>query len=139
MVHPRLHVRLISAGLILGSLLLGLSCSGPATDASESTDDGVERVYHVQLEMTEDKGAADQVLAEAVTWWNERVSSSVPDPVRLSDDASDRPVTVVWKAPLYRVRLGPFASRSQAEDVLGAAQSVFPDAFVAPERLSPQQ
>ncbi|PSQ78623.1 MAG: SPOR domain-containing protein, partial [Bacteroidetes bacterium QH_6_63_17] len=50
--------------------------------------------------------------------------------------ASASAVTINWKPPFYRVRLGPFATRQQAEAVLQAARSVFPDAFVAPKRIT---
>lgn len=125
-------------GLVLG-LLLGLSCSGPAPERSgPAADDEPKRLYHVQLEMTEDKATADQVLGKALSWWEDRASSLDPQPVNLTEDTTDSPVRVVWQPPLYRVRLGPFASRSEAEAVLDAAHPTFPDAFIAPERPASQ-
>lgn len=121
-------------------LLLGLSCSGPPPESSTpSTEEVPERVYHVQLEMTEDKATADQLLGKALNWWEDQASSLDSRPLDISDDTTDSPVRVVWKPPLYRVRLGPFASRSEAEAVLDAAQSSFPDAFIAPERRSTER
>jgi hypothetical protein len=83
--------------------------------------------------MDEDKETARRTVSEAVSWWDEHASAFEARPLDLGEE--DSPVHLVWKAPLYRVRLGPFASRDEAEKVLAAAQSVFPDAFVSPERL----
>lgn len=121
-------------------LLLGLSCSGPAPEKSgPAADEEPERLYHVQLEMTDDKATADQLLGKALNWWDDQPSSLESRPVDTTEDTTDSPVRIVWKPPLYRVRLGPFASRSEAEAVLDAAQSRFPDAFIAPERRSSQR
>jgi hypothetical protein len=49
--------------------------------------------------------------------------------------ASDVAVSIKWRAPFYRVRIGPFATEQQAETVLEEAHSTFPDAFVAPDRV----
>lgn len=128
-MHSRSSVGL---GILVGGLLLGLSCSGPspdASDASGTTDPS--RVYNVRLEVTKEKEAANQTLGRALEWWNERSGAVSAHPLSTDDDS---PVTVVWQAPLYRIQVGPFASRAQADSVLAEAQSVFPDAFVSPAR-----
>lgn len=120
-----------------GILLLGLSCSGPSPESSTPapTEERPARVYHVQLDMVQDKTTADQMLGQALAWWKDR-SDTVPAPLERKD-GSEAPVAIHWQAPLYRVRIGPFASRSAAEEVLAAAETAFPEAFVAPERLRP--
>lgn len=124
-------------GLFIGGVLLAISCTGPSPDATESdVEDERSRVYHVQLDMTEEKAEANQTLGRALEWWDEQSSSEVPRPLAPSEDSV---VNIAWQAPLYRVRLGPFASRAQADSVLHAAQSAFPDAFVRPERVSSRQ
>lgn len=138
---PSVDVRQSAAiGLLLGSLLLGLSCSGPSPDGNGPADaeERPARVFHVQLGMEEEKDVATQTVSEAVAWWNEHASSLAARPLDIGEE-HDSPVHLVWKAPLYRVRLGPFASREEAEKVLAAAQSSFPEAFVAPERLHTSQ
>lgn len=97
------------------------------------------RVYHVQLDMKKDKDAADRRLTDALAWWHKHGSETVPGPSAVPDSSRDRPLRLVWKAPFYRVRLGPYASRSQAEQALSAIRASFPEAFVAPERLRPPQ
>jgi cell division septation protein DedD len=89
--------------------------------------------------MSKEKATADRVLGAALHWWQAHASSLEPTPVAGSDSAERAPVTIAWKAPLYRVRMGPFASRAQAEEVLGAARSAFPEAFIVPDRIQNRQ
>jgi len=86
-----------------------------------------------------DKAQADRVMSDALNWWQAHASSLEPDPLDRAERPDQAPVVIAWKAPLYRVRLGPFASRAQAEDVLSAARSSFPEAFIAPHRLQHRQ
>lgn len=114
--------------------LLG-ACSGPAPEStgpsSEARPDA--RHYHVQLRLTEDKARAAETLGRAERWWRNQPAADRP-PLAEASSSSDPPATIVWKAPFYRVRIGPFATEAQAEAVLDAARSAFPDAFVAPDR-----
>ena len=124
----------VGLGVLAGALLLGLSCSGPSPAPSGETTDP-SRVYHVQLDMTKEKETANQILGRALTWWEAHAASVAARPLTAADAS---PVTVAWRAPLYRVRIGPFASRDQAESVLQTAQSAFPGAFVRPDSMSTQ-
>ncbi len=118
----------------LGGGLIG-ACSGPAPEStgpsSEARSDA--RHYHVQLRLTEEKARATETLGRATRWWREQSPADRP-PLVQKARSSETPVTIAWKAPFYRVRLGPFATEPQAEAVLDAARSAFPDAFVAPSR-----
>lgn len=125
---------LIGLGLLISGVLFGLSCSGPEPEGRHAAAGEGGRVYHVQLDATKKKGAANRMLGRALEWWNERADSVGPRPV--SREAS--PVTIAWRAPLYRVQLGPFASREAANDVLAAAQAAYPEAFISPKHVSPK-
>ncbi len=127
------------AGLVLAGLLLGISCSGPSPDTPPRTEEAPNRVYHVQLDMMKEKEAADRRLAEALAWWNEHDSVPTPASIERDDRTTERPIVIVWKAPYYRVRLGPYVDRSRAEDALSVARASFPDAFVAPQRFHSAQ
>lgn len=128
-MHPR---SVIGLGLLIGGVVLGVSCSGPSSTPSEGVEeDRPSRVYHVRLDVTEKKGAANRILGRALEWWEERSNTFSARPL----SSAESPVAVVWQAPLYRIQIGPFASRSEADSVLQEAQSAFPDAFVSPERL----
>lgn len=119
------------AGPIIGGVLLGLSCSGPAPDATPTAETDA-RVYHVQLEETKQKAEANRMIGRVLEWWEKQAATVGPRPL----ETESSPVSVAWRAPLYRVRLGPFASRAEADSVLAVAQRTFPDAFVRPERAS---
>jgi cell division septation protein DedD len=122
----------LGKGVLVGLVLLGLSCSGPSPDESPpETRPDRSRGYHVQLDMTKKKENANQILGRALQWW--KTHSEGVD-VRPSTASSSSPVTVVWRAPLYRVRIGPFSTKAEADSVLHAAQSAFPGAFVRPAR-----
>ena len=129
-----LPVRVLSilAGMCISGMVLG-ACSGPGSTGRSSEGEPGTRIYHVQLRLTEDKGRATEALGRAERWWRERPPADRP-PLVQGTSSSGRPVTITWKAPLYRVRLGPFATETQAEAVLDAARPAFPDAFVAPDR-----
>lgn len=116
----------MSIGLLI--LVVVGACAGPgATGAEEETT----RVYLVQLRMTEDKAEAEQALGAALEWWNQSASSGLPEPVETGQGS---PLDIAYRTPLYRVQLGPFASRDDAEAVLTVAQAAYPEAFVVPDR-----
>lgn len=122
-------------GLLLG-VGFAVGCTGPRVggDAEDTAPEPGTRVYDVQIHMAEQKDQAAQVLGRAVQWWESQPSSE-RSPLVQDAPSSDKAVTIEWKAPLYRVRLGPFATRQQAERVLRNARSTFPEAFVAPDRI----
>lgn len=115
-------------GMLVGTLLLGLSCSGPSPDSARETE---SRRYLVQLDRADDKDVANRTLGEALQWWKTHADAVEPSPLA---GPSDSPVTMIWRAPLYRVRVGPFASQAAADSVLQLARPAFPNAFVHPER-----
>lgn len=118
-------------------LLVG-GCTGPAPEQGASgREEGPARVYHVQLDMTRDKETANQYLAKAIAWWGRQPSQQLPEPMGPAGRSDDAAVQVVWKAPLYRVRLGPFPSRSAAQKVLSAAEASYSGAFIVPEQRRP--
>lgn len=117
--------------MLLGLTLFG-ACSGPHSESAE--EESETRLYHVQLQLTEDKDRAVEILSHAQQWWTEQPSSERP-PLATTPPSSKKPITIKWRAPFYRVRLGPFATKQEAETVLEAAKTSFPDAFVSPERV----
>ena len=125
-------LRIVPA-LLLGVVLFG-ACSGPAPPPDPSPPDVGSHVYHVQLKLTEDKDRAEAILSRGLRWWNRQSASSRP-PLVEEGASSSTAVSIKWKTPFYRVRIGPFATEQQAETVLEEARSAFPDAFVAPDRV----
>lgn len=113
-------------------LAVGAACSGLRSAGSEEEP---TRVYLVQLRMTEDKAEADEALGTALKWWTDTAPSDLPQPL---EAAGSSPVEIAYRTPLYRVRLGPFASRDKAETVLTAAQEAYPEAFIVPDERHPE-
>lgn len=129
MTHP---FRIVTTTLLAAAFLGG--CTGASPSADRSTPDAETRVYHVQLQLTEDKDHAEAILSRGLRWWTNQPSSSRP-PIAPDTPSSDTAVSIEWKAPFYRVRVGPFATEQQAQLVLEKARSAFPDAFIAPDRI----
>ncbi len=121
-------------GAWIGALLLMVSCM-PAHVASDSPRDAdtrerLSKTYHVQVRTVEAKSEADQAVSEVMTWFDDLDRDERPLPL---SRVSTVPVDVRWKAPFYRVRVGPFTSKEAAESVLQSVQRRFPDAFIAKE------
>jgi hypothetical protein len=114
----------------MGPPSTGSSSNGPAPPPEEGRD--VTRVFRVQIGLFSEKAAADSVVGRAVRWWEEKSRAEQPAPLRNVDRL---PVDVHWRAPYYRVRIGPFVARDRAEAVLQSAQEAFPEAFIAPETV----
>ena len=130
--HIVTHSRRIGTAVLLGVFFFG-ACAGPPSSPPSSSPEAGTRVYHVQLQLTEDKARAEAILSRGLRWWKNQPASTRPPLVR-GTQASDA-VSIKWRAPFYRVRIGPFATEQQAETVLEEAHPAFPDAFVAPDRV----
>lgn len=121
--------------LLVGALLLMVSCM-PAHVASDTARDGESarerpsKTYHVQVRTVEAKSEADRAVSDVMTWFDGLDRDERPLPL---SRVSTVPVDVRWKAPFYRVRVGPFTSKEAAESVLQSVQRRFPDAFIAKE------
>lgn len=89
--------------------------------------------YRIQLFQTQDRMRAEEAVERIVTWWLEEQERG-----NRSDlfSRSQPPVYNVWRQPYYRVRVGDFASRSQAERALAEVKSRFDGAFVVPDRVN---
>ena len=120
----------LSLALLLTLGLLAASCSGPGTTPSPSEPEP-QRTYRIQVHMTPDQAEAEQVAEQVRTWWRQLPADERPAALT---DAGLRP-EVVWEQPYYRVRIGRFPSRSNAEPALSAVRAEFGDAFLVPEQV----
>lgn len=88
--------------------------------------------FRIQILTTGEKNAADTQMAQAVAWWKDLPASRRPGGLGRGDLSID----VKWKQPYYRVRMGDFASRAEAQQALAAVKQQFPDAFVVPDTVT---
>lgn len=92
---------------------------------------GVQRTvegFRIQVYSTQEKSTAERRLEEARNWWEDvQDRSDVPDDLF----PEQLPTLIEYRQPYYRVRIGSFAEREQADEALELVQREFPDAFIA--------
>lgn len=107
--------------------------AGGDTSESDSAVAPVRRAgFRVQVFSSEEKNRAEELMSDAVTWW-ETVHAEV-DSIRSAFPA-DLPVYIEYGAPYYRVRLGDFLRRVRAEEAAAVIRKRFPDAWVVPDQV----
>lgn len=81
--------------------------------------------FRVQVFSAQDQEAAQNFRERVRQWW-EQAKSGAPSVFR-----SSPPIVVEYSQPYYRVRIGAFADRDDAEDALAFVQDEYSGAFVA--------
>jgi len=119
----------LTLALLLSLSVLAASCTGPGT-TSEPEREAPRQVYRIQVHMTPEQDEAEQVAEQVRTWWQALPTGERPAALA---DVGLRP-EVMWEQPYYRVRIGRFPSRSNAEPALSAVRAAFGDAFLVPEQ-----
>lgn len=87
--------------------------------------------FRIQISSTVEKDEA--VIAEeaAQQWWRSDDRGAIAG---LSGD--ELPVYVVYRQPYYRVRIGNFATRAEADRAASVVQSRFPGSFIVPDTVT---
>jgi septal ring-binding cell division protein DamX len=101
----------------------------PARLLSGSADEGVEqtvRGYRVQVLSSRDQSAAEGAARQAAQWWRANAGEA-PSGLFASDDL---PVYTIYRQPYYRVRVGNFTERAEAERALEFLRQRYGDAFI---------
>ncbi len=91
--------------------------------------------YRIQVYSSQDKRAADRRVEGAVAWWRQQVRLGTLAEV-YPGNPSPPPVYLDFRQPYYRVRVGNFGTRSEARTVLQLIETQFPDAFIAPDKVT---
>lgn len=102
---------------------------GAAPAPAPPPPDGAREVdgYRVQVFSSNNRGSAERVRAQALAWW-QGARSRAGAPASLE-------ARVVYLQPYYRVRLGAFATREQADAALRLVRDEFPEAFLVADRV----
>lgn len=82
--------------------------------------------YRVQAMQSTNRVEAERAAQTAMAWWR-RTRGGNPE------------VYLVYRAPYYRVRVGNFAERGDADRVARSLNGSFPNAFAVPDRVTVRQ
>lgn len=101
----------------------------PARLLSGRADEGVKQTlegFRVQVFSAQDQDAAQEFRESVRRWWDQ-----VKDRAPRSVFRSRPPIVVEYSQPYYRVRIGAFAERNEAEEALAFVQEEYSGAFIA--------
>ncbi|MCY4223600.1 MAG: hypothetical protein OXF06_02080 [Bacteroidetes bacterium] len=101
------------------------------TDAEVDIPAEEEQGFRIQILATLDKLGADVAFEEALVWWESFDADSSLRDIYTQIEPKP-PVYLDFRPPYYRLRIGNFLNRSDAEDLLGIIQRNYEGAFIAP-------
>lgn len=87
--------------------------------------------FRIQVLNTLSKREADQEVEEILVWWREQDREG-----GLFSRRGTPPVYTIYRQPYYRVRIGDFVSREEAQRALDAIKSKFPGALIVPDTVT---
>ncbi|MCY3629977.1 MAG: hypothetical protein OXI05_02565 [Bacteroidota bacterium] len=90
--------------------------------------------FRIQIISTLDKQEADQVVEDALAWWRNFVKDASLYELYPQNEP-EPPVYQDFRAPYYRVRLGNFINRDDAELFLEVVEKSYASAFIAPDMV----
>lgn len=87
--------------------------------------------YRIQIASSVERREAVVAEEDAKSWW--RTDGRADNPGVFG---SDLPTYVVYLQPYYRVRIGDFTSRGDAQRALSAIERQFPGSFIVPDTVT---
>ena len=107
--------------------------AGGAAPAPAPTEPVTRQVdgYRVQIFTSSSRDTAERIRGEAVRWW-EGAQSSPSAPRQME-------VIVGYQQPYYRVRMGAFGTREEADRALLLVRQRYPEAFIVPDLVTVTQ
>lgn len=91
--------------------------------------------YRIQIYSSQDKRNADRRVESAEVWWRQQARLGNLDEVYPGSTESPQ-VYLDFRQPFYRVRVGNFGTRTEAQAFLQLIETRFPDAFIAPDTVT---
>lgn len=104
----------------------------------EEQTGGSRQGYRIQVFSSQDKRDADRLVEDVVAWWREEVRNGDLTAV-YPGNPSPPPVYLDFRQPYYRIRIGDFSTRSEAQAVLRLVGARFAGAFIAPDTVTPRR
>ena len=95
---------------------------------------GEQSGFRIHIFSTLDPIEAERAAAEATAWWQELENEKLLDSVYPGYE-SEPPVYRDFRAPYYRVRIGNFELRPDAQRMLDLVEDRYPSAFIVPDRI----
>ena len=90
--------------------------------------------FRIQIVSTLNKAEADQAVEDAIGWWRKRVREDSFQALYQQRE-EDPPVYQDFRAPYYRIRIGNFPTREDAQLLLDVIQRSYQSAFIAPDQV----
>ncbi|MDX1531467.1 MAG: SPOR domain-containing protein [Rhodothermales bacterium] len=87
--------------------------------------------FRIQVFSSEEKAAAERVREQTLAWW--RIAQRDPGADVLPREL---PLEIAFIRPYYRVRLGAFEHREEAEAALPMVRRRFGEAFIVPDTIT---
>ena len=114
--------------VMVGRVVVPGGGAAPAPAPAPSGEPREVDGYRVQVFSSNSRGSAERVRAQALAWW-QGAKSRAGAPEALE-------ARVVYLQPYYRVRLGAFATREDADAMLRLVRDEFPEAFLVADRVT---
>jgi hypothetical protein len=90
--------------------------------------------FRIQVYSSQDRREADAKVEEVMDWWRAQTADD-----RLGEvypgHPIEPPVYLVFRQPYYRVRVGNFLSRAEAQTFMDLIERQFPNAFILPDKV----
>ena len=83
--------------------------------------------FRLQVYSATNKQSAEEFRAQVQSWL-QRTRDDAPDGLFASNEA---PVVIQYSQPYYRVRIGAFTTREEAQEALDFVRTQYSDAFIA--------
>ena len=95
---------------------------------------GVQSGFRISIFSSTDPLEADRTAAAAAVWWQRLQNNGELDNLYTSVEY-EPPIYQDYRAPYYRVRIGNFAERADAQRMLDLVEDRYPNAFIVPDQV----